>query len=79
MRTKSIHFGKPQPHEVSGSEYSCTWRNLDSQTLFIPPSLKNHGVDELFEPMIDMGRETMSLPFEEKMKYWQGNQGASFG
>ncbi|KAF9468233.1 Clavaminate synthase-like protein [Collybia nuda] len=41
--------------------------------------LKNHGVEGLFEPMFDMGRETMSLPFEEKMKYWQGNQGASFG
>lgn len=79
MSTKSIHFGKPQLHGGSGSEYSCTHRNLDSQYFSIPPSLKNHGVDELFEPMFDMGRETMSLPFEEKMKYWQGNQGASFG
>lgn len=42
-------------------------------------SLKNHGADQIFEPMFEMGRETMSLPFEEKMKYWQGNQGASFG
>jgi hypothetical protein len=42
-------------------------------------SLNNHGADELFELMFEMGRETMSLPMEEKMKYWQGNQGASFG
>lgn len=41
--------------------------------------MKNHGVDELFEPMFEMGRETMALTLEEKMQYWQGNQGASFG
>lgn len=42
------------------------------------PSLKNHGVDEI-DDMFEMGRETMVLPFEEKSKFEQGLDGASFG
>ena len=42
-------------------------------------SLKNHGVEDLADQMFDVGRETMELPFEEKMKFWQGNSGGSFG
>jgi len=41
--------------------------------------LKNHGADEDVENMFDMGAETMNLPMEEKMKFEQGDSGASFG
>ncbi|KAF6749564.1 Clavaminate synthase-like protein [Ephemerocybe angulata] len=41
--------------------------------------MKNHGIEELTEPMFEMGRETLALPMEEKMKFWQGNSGDSFG
>ncbi|KAL0952402.1 hypothetical protein HGRIS_006678 [Hohenbuehelia grisea] len=41
--------------------------------------MKNHGADDLIEPMFEMGRETMALPLEDKMNYWQGNSGGSFG
>nr|VWO97788.1 Calcium-transporting ATPase (EC [Ganoderma boninense] len=40
--------------------------------------LKNHGVDEI-DDMFEMGQETMSLPLEEKRKFEQGLEGASFG
>ena len=42
-------------------------------------SLKNHEAEDFVGPMFEMGRETLALPFEEKMKYWQGNKGDSFG
>jgi hypothetical protein len=42
-------------------------------------SLKNHEAEDFIEPMFEMGRDTLALPFEEKMKYWQGNKGDSFG
>lgn len=29
--------------------------------------------------MFDMGVETMNMPFEEKMKFEQGDDGMSFG
>lgn len=29
--------------------------------------------------MFDMGAETMALPFDEKMKFEQGDDGMSFG
>uniref|UniRef100_A0A8H8CJH0 Non-haem dioxygenase N-terminal domain-containing protein n=1 Tax=Psilocybe cubensis TaxID=181762 RepID=A0A8H8CJH0_PSICU len=45
----------------------------------LDPSLKNHEADDFVEPMFKMGRETLALPFEEKMKYWQGNKGGSCG
>ncbi|KAI0666079.1 Clavaminate synthase-like protein [Trametes maxima] len=41
--------------------------------------LKNHGVDDEVDAMFDMGRETLALPLEEKMKYEQGDHGFSFG
>ncbi|KDR78360.1 hypothetical protein GALMADRAFT_1315858 [Galerina marginata CBS 339.88] len=41
--------------------------------------LKNYEAEDCVEAMFKMGRETLVLPFEEKMKYWQGNKGASFG
>ncbi|KAH9928942.1 Clavaminate synthase-like protein [Fomitopsis serialis] len=41
--------------------------------------LKNHGADELVTQMFDMGSETMDLPFEEKLKFEQGDNGMSFG
>ncbi|KAI0772544.1 Clavaminate synthase-like protein [Trametes elegans] len=41
--------------------------------------LKNHGVDDEVDAMFDMGRETLALPLEEKMKYEQGDGGFSFG
>ncbi|TFK36479.1 Clavaminate synthase-like protein [Crucibulum laeve] len=40
--------------------------------------MTNHGADHFFEPMFEMGRETMLLPLEEKMKYRQGDTGDSF-
>lgn len=40
---------------------------------------KNHGVDDEVDAMFDMGRETLALPLEQKMKYEQGNRGFSFG
>lgn len=42
-------------------------------------SMKNHGAENLVEPMFETGRQTLALPMDEKMKYWQGNQGDSFG
>ncbi|TFY67411.1 hypothetical protein EVJ58_g1646 [Rhodofomes roseus] len=41
--------------------------------------MKNHGADELVNGMFEMGEETMNLPFEEKMKFEQGDDGMSFG
>ncbi|KAF8995047.1 hypothetical protein BDQ17DRAFT_1366111 [Cyathus striatus] len=41
--------------------------------------LKNHSVDNLITSMFDIGRQTMELDFEEKMKFWQGDSGGSFG
>ena len=41
--------------------------------------MKNHGVDEEVHDMFEMGAETMDLPFEEKMKFEQGDDGFSFG
>lgn len=41
--------------------------------------LKNHGVDDEVNGMFDMGAETMALPFDEKMKFEQGDDGMSFG
>ncbi|RDB23591.1 Oxidoreductase vrtI [Hypsizygus marmoreus] len=63
-------------HEGNEKEISVLWKAATERGFWY---LKNHGVDGLFEPMFEMGRETMDLPLEDKMKYWQGNQGASFG
>ncbi|TFK62217.1 Clavaminate synthase-like protein [Pluteus cervinus] len=41
--------------------------------------LKNHGAEKEVDGMFEMGKETMSLPLEEKMKYEQGDSGRSFG
>ncbi|RXW12411.1 hypothetical protein EST38_g13442 [Candolleomyces aberdarensis] len=41
--------------------------------------MKNLATEELVDPMFAMGQETLALPMEEKMKYWQGNRGDSFG
>ncbi|KAI0686222.1 Clavaminate synthase-like protein [Earliella scabrosa] len=41
--------------------------------------LKNHGVNEDVAGMFDMGAETMRLPFDEKMRFEQGDDGWSFG
>ncbi|PPR01670.1 hypothetical protein CVT24_001499 [Panaeolus cyanescens] len=41
--------------------------------------LKNYKAEQFIEGMFQMGRETLALPFEEKMNYWQGNKGASAG
>ena len=52
---------------------------LSSRFVFkLLSSLKNHGVDEV-DGMFEMGRETMALPLEEKGKFEQGAEGASFG
>ena len=42
-------------------------------------SLKNHVVNDFVDPMFDLGRKLMALSFKEKMEYWQGNEGGSFG
>ena len=42
-------------------------------------SLKNHGTDAEVEAMLEMGAHTLALPFEEKMKFEQGDGGSSFG
>ncbi|KAJ3506211.1 hypothetical protein NLJ89_g6994 [Agrocybe chaxingu] len=41
--------------------------------------LRNSPSEPFVEPILEMGRETLALSLEEKMKYWQGTQGASFG
>jgi len=41
--------------------------------------LKNHGADHDVAEMFDMGAETMALPYEEKMRFDQGDDGMSFG
>ena len=41
--------------------------------------MKNHGVDDEVGKMFEMGRETIALPLEEKLKFEQGDQGISFG
>ncbi|KAF9243098.1 hypothetical protein BU15DRAFT_86517 [Melanogaster broomeanus] len=41
--------------------------------------LKNHGADSEVDAMFDMGAATMALPFEEKMKFEQGDEGQSPG
>ncbi|KAJ7452235.1 hypothetical protein FB451DRAFT_1050952 [Mycena latifolia] len=37
--------------------------------------LKNHGVDEAVDEMLEMAAETMALPLEEKMEYDMGHEG----
>jgi len=39
--------------------------------------LKNHGADAEVEAMLEMGAHTMALPFEEKMKFEQGDEGTN--
>ncbi|KAG0654573.1 hypothetical protein C6P46_001594 [Rhodotorula mucilaginosa] len=41
--------------------------------------LKNYGVEDLTEPMFDMGRATFSLPEEELLPFEQGDSGMSAG
>lgn len=41
--------------------------------------LKNHGAEEEVNAMFEHGHEVMALPFEEKIKYEQGNNGLSCG
>ncbi|KAF9014303.1 hypothetical protein BDQ17DRAFT_1386729 [Cyathus striatus] len=41
--------------------------------------LKGHGVDDLIKSMFSIGKQTMRLDFDEKMKFWQGDSGSSFG
>ncbi|BGP46645.1 hypothetical protein JCM10450v2_002493 [Rhodotorula kratochvilovae] len=41
--------------------------------------LKNHGVEDLTEPMFEMGKATFDLPREELMKFEQGDTGMSAG
>ncbi|TNY21411.1 hypothetical protein DMC30DRAFT_416084 [Rhodotorula diobovata] len=41
--------------------------------------LKNHGVEDLTEPMFDMGKATFELPLEELMPFEQGDSGMSAG
>ncbi|KIY46148.1 Clavaminate synthase-like protein [Fistulina hepatica ATCC 64428] len=41
--------------------------------------LKNHGVDMEADAVFEMGAATMQLPFEEKMRFEQGDDGNSFG
>lgn len=41
--------------------------------------LKNHGADDIVAEMFEMGADTMALPFEEKMKFEQGDDGMSCG
>ncbi|KAI0031250.1 Clavaminate synthase-like protein [Vararia minispora EC-137] len=41
--------------------------------------LKNHGVEDDTEDMFVMGEETMALPYDEKMRFEQGDSGCSFG
>jgi hypothetical protein len=42
-------------------------------------SLKNHGAEEEANKMFELGAEAMQLPLEEKLKFEQGNDGASAG
>lgn len=77
---KPTRFGQRRLPGVFGSK---SIRN-DPRPLYIlesiySHSLKNHEAEDFVEPMFEMGRETLALPFEEKMKYWQGNKGDSFG
>lgn len=41
--------------------------------------LKNHGVEDLTEPMFEMGKATFDLPLEELMPFEQGDSGRSAG
>ncbi|KAG5652862.1 hypothetical protein H0H81_003361 [Sphagnurus paluster] len=41
--------------------------------------LKNHGVTTEVDNMFYMGKETMALPIEEKLRFEQGDEGSSFG
>ncbi|CAA7262121.1 unnamed protein product [Cyclocybe aegerita] len=41
--------------------------------------LRNSPSEPFVEPVLEMGQETLALSLDEKMKYWQGTQGASFG
>ncbi|KAF8526839.1 Clavaminate synthase-like protein [Hysterangium stoloniferum] len=56
------------------SEADIFWKACTSLGFFY---LKNHGVAP--QPMWDIGKVTMALPFDEKMKYEQGDSGCSFG
>lgn len=81
MRRRSEDCGKLQRNSGSGSELLLIQLS-HSSTLTCPcgvSSLKNHGADEEVSGMFEMGAETMELPFEEKMKFEQGDNGLSAG
>lgn len=56
-----------------------SFESVTEEIVELRRSLKNHGVEHEANDMFDMGRETMDLPLEEKMKYEQGDGGSSFG
>ncbi|KAI0751880.1 Clavaminate synthase-like protein [Daedaleopsis nitida] len=41
--------------------------------------LKNHGADDEANAMFDVGKETIALPLEEKLKFSRGKVGFAFG
>ena len=78
MKRRSTGYGKLQQSWASGSECSVdSCLNISSWRV-VAVSLKNHGVEEV-DDMFDMGRQTLALPLEEKIKFEQGNEGFSFG
>ncbi|KAF8589979.1 Clavaminate synthase-like protein [Ramaria rubella] len=56
------------------TEQNTLWNACTTLGFFY---LKNHGVDT--QPMWELGEVTMAMPFEEKVKYTQGESGRSFG
>lgn len=70
----------PQRSLAFGSE--CIYRGVDKRRAEgCEYSLKNHGVNAEVDAIFEMGRETMALPLEEKLKYAQEDDGVglSFG
>lgn len=78
-RMRSRGCGRPRRSSASGSTHLAMIFLFSMHIDRLLISLKNHGVDEEVRGMFDTGAETMDLPFQEKMRFEQGDDGFSFG
>lgn len=58
------------------AEIDTLWKACTTIGFFY---LKNHGVEDLTEPMFKMGEDTFSQPLEDLLPFEQGDSGMSAG
>ncbi|GJN87342.1 hypothetical protein Rhopal_000291-T1 [Rhodotorula paludigena] len=69
-----VDFGKVAAGDQA--EIDTLWKACTTLGFFY---LKNHGVEDLTEPMFEMGQATFELPDDELMPFEQGDSGMSAG